>query len=182
MKIKISSILCLFLFTGMLQAQSTDFSRFHFLLGKWKGAGKGFGNDHSTITSGFTLMMDGRYLEVQNESRFEPTAKNPEGEHHLDRGIISFDKSRKTIVFRQFHSEGFVNQYILNEALSSDSVLVFETESIENFIPGGRARWTIKKISETEIETIFDLSLPNKGYTCYGTNLLRKEQALTPKK
>lgn len=100
----------------------------------------------------------------------------PKGEHHIDKGFISFDKSRNTIVFRQFNNEGYINQYILNNELSNDSTLVFETEIIENFIPGGKARWTIKKVSQNEIETTFDVSFPNKEYTCFGVNaLVRKE-------
>jgi hypothetical protein len=30
--------------------------------------------------------------------------------------MISFDKSRKKFVLRQFHSEGFVNQYVMTSA------------------------------------------------------------------
>jgi len=46
--------------------------------------------------------------------------------------------------------------------------LVFETEMIENFVPGGKARWTIRKISESQIETTFDVSFPDKEFTCFG--------------
>jgi len=55
-------------------------------------------------------------------------------------------------------------------------MLVFETEEIENFVAGGKARWTIKKIADNKIETIFDVSFPNSEYTCFGTNnLVRKK-------
>lgn len=41
---------------------------------------------------------------------------------------------------------------------------------------GDRARWTIKKISENEIETTFEVSFPGKEYTCFGINdLMRME-------
>ena len=115
--------------------------------------------------------MDGKYLEVKNESHFEPTEKNPDGEYHLDKGFISFDKNRKAIIFRQFNNEGYYNQYVLNDSLSNENILVFETEFIENFVPAGKAKWTIKKISENEIETIFDVSF-GKDYKCFGTNRL----------
>ncbi len=43
-------------------------------------------------------------------------------------------------------------------------------------MPGGKARWTIKLITDQEIETTFDVSFPNKEYTCLGVNkLIRKE-------
>lgn len=67
-----------------------------------------------------------------------------------------------------------MNQYVLNDSLSDDRVLVFETEFIENFIPGGKAKWTIKKIGHNKIETAFDVFFPGKNYTCFGTNLLTK--------
>ena len=68
--------------------------------------------------------MDGKYIEVMNDSKFAPTEKKPNGEHHVDKGFISFDKQRNLIVFRQFHVEGFVNQYTLNDSLSNDTKLV----------------------------------------------------------
>ena len=172
-KIKIIFIVLLILFSmDPAFGQSGHFDRLNFLVGEWEGTGRGFGNESSVVESSFKLVMDGKYIEVKNESEFEPTEKNPEGEHHIDRGFISYDKGRNATVLRQFHNEGYVTQYTLNDSLSNDSLLVFETEIIENFIPGGKARWTIRKISESRIETIFDLSFPEKDYTCMGTNIL----------
>jgi len=65
---------------------------------------------------------------------------------------------------------------VLSNSLSNDKLFVFETESIENLIPGGKAQWIIKLISDKEIETTFNVSFPNKDYTCFGINkLIRKE-------
>jgi len=175
MKIKTFLILGLVITVGISYGQTNQFDRISFIVGDWNGTGTGFGNDKSKIESSFRLVMDGNYIEVKNESRFEPTEKKPQGEHHIDKGFISFDKSRKLIVFRQFNNEGYINQYTLNDSLSNDSILVFETENIENFVPGGKARWTIKKISEKQIETTFDVSFPNKDYSCFGINNLIRE-------
>jgi len=173
--IKIKLIpLCFILFAGIINGQSSSFDQLKFLSGKWTGNGEGFGNNKSVINSSFEFIMGGTYLEIKNESQFESTKNNPKGEHHIDKGFISFDTSRKVLVFRQFNIEGYINQYVLNTQKSNDSTLVFETETIENFIPGGKARWTIKKISEDQIETIFDVFFPNKGYSCFGTNYLKK--------
>lgn len=161
-------------FISLAGGQTNNFEQLDFLLGEWTGTGRGFGNDTSTIESVFSLIMGGKYIEVQNESRFSPTERNPEGEHHIDKGFISYDKSRKAIVFRQFNNEGYVNQYLLNDTLSSDSVLVFDTEVIENFMPGGKARWTIVKKSDKRIVTTFEVSFPGKRFTCFGTNWLNK--------
>lgn len=174
----IKRVLTLLAFTLIVYfsfGQTNTFEKLNFVLGNWTGSGSGFGNDKSKIESSFQLVMDGKYIEVVNESKFDPTEKNPEGEHHIDKGFISYDKSRKLIVFRQFNNEGYYNQYILNDSLSNENILVFETEFIENFVPGGKAKWSIKKISDNEIETVFDVSF-GQNYTCFGTNkLIRKK-------
>lgn len=174
MKKRPLSILVLFLVFGISFAQTHPFEPIDFIIGDWTGTGSGFGNSKSNIESNFHLVMDGKYIEVRNESKFEPTKKNPEGEHHIDHGFISFDKNRNLIVFRQFNNEGYYNQYVLNDSISSDNELVFETEFIENFVPNGKAKWTIRKLNENEIETVFDVSF-GKDYKCFGINkLIRK--------
>jgi hypothetical protein len=158
---------------GYSAGQQDPFQPIRFLFGEWEGEGSGFGNEKSQIESGFQPVMDDHYIEVINDSRFEPTERNPEGEHHVDKGFISYDQARETIVYRQFNVEGYMNQYVLNDVLSSDSTVVFETEFIEN-LPGGKARWTIRKKPDGEIETTFDVSFSGNEFTCFGVNRLRK--------
>jgi len=164
------------LISSMSFAQTNPLERLNTLIGEWSGVGSGFGNNKSNIESSFKLVMNGSYLEINNESQFEPTERNPKGEHHIDKGYVSFDKARKLIVFRQFNNEGYINQYVLNDSLSNDQLFVFETETIENFVPGGKVQWIIKLISEKEIETTFNVSFPNKDYTCFGVNTLIKKE------
>ena len=154
-------------------SQTTPFDNLKFVLGAWTGTGNGYGNNTSTVVSSFNFVMNRTYVAVKNESHFKPTEKNPKGEHHIDNGFISYDRARKAVVFRQFHIEGFYNQYVLNNELSTNELLVFETEYIENFVPNGKAKWTIKKISDTEIETYFDLSTGG-AFMRYGTNKLTR--------
>jgi len=172
----VSLILIKILFVFSINAQTNPFDRLNFLLGDWSGTGSGFGNDKSKIDSHFILTLDDKYIEVVNDSKFDPTTDNPEGEHHTDKGFISYDESRKLIIYRQFNIEGYINQYILVDSLTTDNELVFVTETIENFIPGGKAKWTIKKISADKIETIFDVYFPKRGYSCMGTNSLTRKE------
>lgn len=155
-------------------ALAQDFSRFDFLLGSWEGTGSGFGNETSVIISSYKLEMNNTYLKIENHSEFKPTESKPEGEIHEDWGIVSFDQARGLYVYRQFNNEGYVNQYILNDSLSTDKKLVFETEIIENFVPGGSARSTIENTGHNTIKTTFDVSFPGKGYTCFGENKLQR--------
>lgn len=168
----------LFLFViiaGISFGQENPFAKVEFVIGNWSGSGAGFGNSTSKIESSFQYIMDGKYIQFINESHFAPTDKNPKGEHHIDVGFISYDKSRKKIIIRQFNNEGYINQYLLNDSISNDSLLVFETEEIENFVPNGKAQWTIKKLPNNQVETIFDVSF-GKEFTCLGTNKLTKKK------
>lgn len=172
-------VLTCFIISSVSYGQGNPFDKISFIIGDWTGSGSGFGNETSNIESSFQFTMDGKYIEVKNESKFAPTDKNPKGEHHIDKGFISFDKSRNAIVFRQFNNEGYFNRYVLNDSISDENILVFETEYIENFVPNGKAKWTIKKLNENEIETVFDVSL-GKEYSCFGTNkLIRKQNTST---
>lgn len=162
------------LFSLATQAQ-TGLERFSTLVGSWEGNGEGFGNSKSNITAEYTWLMNKQYIEMKHHSEFEPAEENAEGEVHEDLGILSYDKDRKVAVFRQYHNEGYFTEYILNDSISTPEVLVFETTRIENFVPGGKARFTIKILSENEIETVFDVGFPGKEMACFGTNRFKKK-------
>ena len=64
--------------------------------------------------------MNATYIEVKNETRFDPTVRKPEGEVHVDHGYISYDRQRDKLVFRQFNNEGYINTYLLADSLSEE--------------------------------------------------------------
>ncbi len=108
------------------------------LVGTWQGTNTGQPGQ-GTSERTYQFEFDGTFLAARNRAVYPPQAKNARGETHQDLGLFSYDKARKKLVLRQFHSEGFVNQYV--GGLAGDgTTVVFETEAIEN-IPGGwRAR------------------------------------------
>ena len=172
----IAALLALSLiFSFESQSQSNIEDRFKALIGEWEGSGEGFSSSTSTIRSSFTLIMDGLYLEVKNNSKFQPTEKYPKGENHLDQGIISYDQDREVFVFRQFHIEGYVIRYVLSKTHSTDTSFVFESELIDNFVEGGKTKWTIIVHASDHIESIFDVSFPGREFACFGTNQLWKQ-------
>jgi len=57
------------------------------------------------------------FIHIRNKGVYPAQPKNPKGEVHQDAGFFSYDKTRKRLVLRQFHSEGFVNQYVLDRRL-----------------------------------------------------------------
>lgn len=93
-----------------------------------------------------------------------------------DIGYFSYDNGRKTFVLRQFHIEGFVNQFKLEGISPDKKTIVFISESIENIPPGYRAKETYRVISDNEIEETFEIVEPNKEFAvCSKVKLVRQK-------
>ena len=119
------------LHAGSIQPPAPDpFARVSFLVGRWEGSSEGQPGA-GKVTREYSLTLNGKFIRVQNRSEYPVQDKNPKGEIHQDEGFISFDRNRKKLVLRQFHVEGFVNQYVEDDS-SFPSHIVFATESIEN--------------------------------------------------
>lgn len=151
---------------GQEMKKADPLARFSILIGEWKGTGEGQPGA-STMEREYSFVLNGKFLQVKNKSTYIPQPKNPKGEIHEDIGLISYDRRRKVYVFRQFHAEGFVNQYVLDSLLSNDKKFVFVTESIENIPLGWRAKETYNIISSDEFEEIFELAEPGKEFEIY---------------
>ena len=146
-----------------------------FLEGEWVGevAGKAGAGEGERI---YSFILQGQYFHFTNKATFPPQEKNPEGEIHEDWGIYSYDQGRDLLVLRQFHVEGFVNQYILDTLESNDSMAVFVTEAIENIPPGWRAKLILTRINDNEFVEGFQLASPGKDFgTCIENRWTRKQ-------
>ncbi len=160
--------------TDASQSQAQDIWKpFRFFEGRWEGTGQGKpGVSHGKQTWGFILR--GKYLQVRNEARFEPQGQNPAGEVHEDFGLISYDTARKKYVFRQFHVEGFVNQYVSDGPAADGKTFVFVSEAIENIPPGFSARLTYRILDENSFEQTFDLAAPGQEFACYSKGVMKR--------
>jgi hypothetical protein len=105
-----------------------------FLIGRCEGTTEGQPGT-GTVQREYMRVLNGRFIRIRNRREYPAQPKNPKGEIHEDEGFISFDRAPKALVFWQFHTEGFVNQYveIVDSATGS---IVFTSEAIEN-IPAG---------------------------------------------
>jgi len=146
---------------------------FKYFLGKWEGSGNGQPGNSKTQREYRTVLND-QFIQVQNRSIYDPQPKNPKGETHEDLGMISYDKSRKQFVLRQFHLEGFVNQYVLTSISEDDKTIVFTSEAIENIPPGFRARETYKILGPDEFIEVFEIAEPGKDFETYSESRLRR--------
>jgi hypothetical protein len=144
-----------------------------FLVGTWVGdvdgqPGKG------TSEREYRFVLNNRYLEVRNKSCYPAQPKNPKGELHEDWGMISYDRTRKKLVLRQFHVEGFVNEYA-SEA-TSNGALRFTSEAIESIPAGYRARETYSVTGPDNFTERFELAEPGKDFELYSETRSRRKK------
>jgi hypothetical protein len=141
------------------------------LEGEWRGTGEGQPGT-SDVERSYRWVLGGRYLEVRNRSSYAPQPKNPKGEQHEDMGLVSYDKARKKLVFRQFHVEGFVTHYVLDS--TTPEMFMFMSEAIENIPPGFRARETLRFVGDGQLEETFEIAEPDKDFEIYSKTRLAK--------
>ena len=146
-----------------------------YFVGSWEGTSKGQAGN-GKLEREYKFALNGAFLEVKNKATYAPQDKNPKGEVHEDLGLISYDKMRKKFILRQFHVEGFVNQYTLTNLSPESKTLTFDTESIENIPAGWRARETYKILNNDEFIEIFELAPPGKEFSVYSENTFRRKQ------
>lgn len=164
------------LLPGQTSKSSSDvWQPFKLLVGKWEGTGTGKPGV-STVQREYRLALNDKFIHVHNVSSYEPQPKNPKGEIHEDWGMISFDKSRKQFVFRQFHVEGFVNQYVTTSISDDGKTIVFTSESIENIPTGWRARETYKIVGPDEFTEVFELAGPGKDFEVYSEGHFKRKK------
>jgi hypothetical protein len=145
---------------------------FKGFIGNWAGEGGGE-SGVGAYTRSYEFILGNQCIEVRNTSVYAPQEKNPNGEKHEDRGMISYDRSLKTFIYRQHHSEGFVNEYRLDSLAADGRTLRFTTYAIQNIPPGWRARetWVLRAGELTEV---FELAPPGEGFSLYSKVLLKK--------
>lgn len=154
-------------------SQPDVWSRFRFFEGKWAGSGTGQPGK-STVSREYNFVLNGKFLFAKNKSTWAPTEKYPKGEVHEDWGYFSRDRIRKLYVLRQFHVEGFVNQYSLDTTRTDSTTMVFASEAIENIPSGWRARETYRFVSENEFTETFELAGPGKDFEVYSETRLKR--------
>jgi hypothetical protein len=156
----------------LLVLQQSVWDPLRFFAGAWEGTAKGQAGA-GRVEREYRFVLNNRFLEVRNKSVYPPQEKNPKGETHEDWGLFSYDRGRKKFVFRQFHVEGFVNQYVLES--SDEKTLIFTSEAIENIAAGWRARETYKILGPDEFIEVFELAAPGKEFEVYTENRFKRK-------
>lgn len=159
--------------TAQAVAPKKPLAALDFLIGRWEGSSEGQPGN-AQVRREYSRVLGDRFIRVQNQSTYKPQEKNPKGEVHEDVGMFSFDAGRQRLVLRQFHTEGFVHQYVHDPAQTGK--LVFTTEAIENIPAGWRARETYLAQGANEFEEIFELAGPGKDFELYSHARLKRAQ------
>jgi len=89
---------------------------------------------------------------------------------------MSFDKARKKFVLRQFHVEGFVNQYVMTNSSADGKTIVFTSETIENIPAGFRARETYKILGPDEFVEVFEIAELGKDFEIYSEGHFKRKK------
>lgn len=146
-----------------------------YFVGSWTGVGNGQPGT-SSMERRYAFTLNDRFLEVHNKSVYAPQEKNPKGEVHEDRGFIGWDRARRRFVLRQFHVEGFVNQYVADSVAAGADSLVFTSEAIENIPAGYRARETYRILGPDEFVERFELAEPGAGFVLYSEGRFKRRK------
>lgn len=144
-----------------------------FLIGKWEGTTEGEPGK-GTVVRSYEFVLGDRYIHERNTSTYPPQAKNAKGETHQHWSFLSYDRIRKTLVLRQFHTEGFVNQYRRSAEPADGTQLVFESEAFENLGGQWRAREVYDVLGPDEFTETFQLAEPGKEFQTYSTNRFKR--------
>src|SRR6478736_6783141 len=161
------------LVNAQLSKQDSVWLPFKSMIGNWTGTSEGQPGK-GTYERSYQIVLNKKFIEVKNKSTYPPSKDNPKGEVHEDRGYISYDKGRKTFVLRQFHTEGFVNQYKIESISPDKKTIVFMSESIENIPVGFRAKESYQIINDSEFVETFELAEPGKDFEMYSKAVLKK--------
>jgi hypothetical protein len=160
--------------TGAQQAASKPdrFAALRFLAGTWRGDQAGQPG-RGTAERTYQFILNDRFLQETNTSTYPPQEKNKTGEVHHHMSMISYDTTRKLFVFRQFHTEGFVNTYV-QQPSADDRTIVFVSEAIENIPAGYRARETYAIPNRDEFTERFEIAEPGKDFELYSEARMKR--------
>ena len=159
-----------------VQPPANPWAAIEFMAGEWEGETEGQPGT-GTVRRTYRFVLGGKFLHEQNVSTYPPQPKNEKGEVHEHWSFFSHDRARRTLVLRQFHQEGFVNQYVMATGGAAGKV-VFESEAIENVPAGWRARETYEIVSPDEFGETFELAQGAGAYEVYSRARFKRVRRL----
>ena len=158
---------------GSQFSASDPWVNMRFFIGAWDGTSVGEPGNGS-VSRTYEFVLGNKFLQVRNKSTYAPQERNPKGEVHEDWGMFSYDSTRRKLVFRQFHGEGFVNQYVVQSQDRQE--IIFASEVIENTPRGYRARETYRISNPDEFVERFEIAEPGRDFQTYSETRFRRSR------
>ncbi len=146
-----------------------------YFIGAWKGVGEGE-MGIGQYERNYQWALNGNFIQVRNKVAYAPQEKNPQGEIHEDIGYINYNNLEKKFMLRQFHVEGFVNEYKLESISPDGKTFVFLSFEIESIPAGWRARETYQILNDDEYTETFELAAPGKDFTLYSKATMKRRK------
>jgi hypothetical protein len=148
----IRAMVTILMTTGFASAQPAPakedpWQAVRFMTGEWEGESDGLPG-RGTVKRSYRFVLGDKFLHEQNVSTYPAQPKNPKGEVHEHWSFFSYDRARQKLVLRQFHQEGFFNQYAMLAPTEAGRI-VFESEALENIPSGWKARESYDVVSQT---------------------------------
>lgn len=147
------------------------------LEGTWEaeiGGSLGTGRGRRT----YERVFDGLYTVSKHASLRLPQAESPQGDHHRELGVYSYDRVRGTIVLREFMVEGYV---LRSTCDTSPMRFVCTTEDVESG-PGIRARLTVEISDPFRFVETYELDVPGAETSVHLMNAWTRVPDLGPLK
>jgi len=166
-----SSIAMLIAFSAV--AQSDPWAALRAFDGRWEGPTAGRPGKGSTSRE-FRFELNGRFLFQRDKSVYQLEDPAVTLVVHEDFGVFSYDTNLKKVVWRQFHSEGLVNEYTLELVSADGKSLEFVTTKIENLPSGFRAKKVYRVLSADEIVETFWVAPTGKDFEVYTVAHLKR--------
>jgi len=166
-------ILPIFVMVAIAAVSQTDpWAAMRVFEGRWEGPTSGKPGK-GTTTREYQFELNGHFLSQRDKSVYQPETPAGKPLIHEDLGMFSYDTSLKKILWRQYHSEGMVNEYTLESVSLDGKSLEFVTTEIQN-LPGFRAKKQYHILSNDEIDETFLLAPPGKDFELYTVAHLKR--------
>jgi hypothetical protein len=120
-------------------------------------------------------VLNEQFIQITDRAVYEPQEKNPQGEINKEIAFIIYDQNQQKHVLQEFHVEGYVNQYVLEDLEIESKKFVFTTEAIENMPPGWQARTIYEIFVERSVQGDLRPSGPSQEWICFMVNDFRRE-------
>ena len=148
------------------KAEKKDpFAPLRALEGTWHGEISGKLGTGTGVRQ-YEFILDGKYLMSRHTSVRVPQELSPEGDHHRQLTVWSYDSERETLVVREFMVEGFILQSTCDVDGKFINCAAEEIESGSQW----QAKLQLEIKNPYEFIERFHLAQPGKELELYFTN------------